>query len=119
MRVSSRRVMTAVVSVLGMAVLAWSANGADRAAPAAKQVEFFEAIKAGEIEVKLIPKDAKEANVLIENKAKQPLQIKLPDAFAGVPVLAQFGGAGFGGNMGGGNMGGGGTSGRSDRRSGN
>jgi len=101
MRVSNRRAMTAVVSVLSVAVLGFSAYAADKAAPAARQVEFFEAIKAGDIAVKLIPKDAKEANVIIENKGKQPLEIKLPEAFAGVPVLAQFGGMG-GMGMGGG-----------------
>jgi hypothetical protein len=36
----------------------------------AKQVEFFEAIRAGEIEVKFIPRDVREAQVLIENKGK-------------------------------------------------
>jgi len=105
MRVSSRRTMTAVGLVLSAAVIGFSANAAEKVAQPAKQVEFFEAIKAGDIAVKLIPKDAKEANVIIENKAKQPLEIKLPDAFAGVPVLAQFGGMG-GGGMGGGGMGG-------------
>jgi hypothetical protein len=74
----------------------------------AKQVEFFEAIRAGEIEVKLIPRDVREAQVLIENKGKQPLAIKLPEAFAGVPVLAQIGGPGIGGG-GGRQRGGGGT----------
>jgi len=106
MRVSSRRTMTAVGLVLSAAVIGFSANAAEKVAQPAKQVEFFEAIKAGDIAVKLIPKDAKEANVIIENKAKQPLEIKLPDAFAGVPVLAQFGGMG-GGGMGGMGMGGG------------
>jgi len=109
MRVSSRRTMTAVGLVLSAAVIGFSANAAEKVAQPAKQVEFFEAIKAGDIAVKLIPKDAKEANVIIENKAKQPLEIKLPDAFAGVPVLAQFGGMGGmgGGGMGGMGMGGG------------
>jgi hypothetical protein len=99
--------MTAILTVLSVVAIGFSANAADKAGPAAKRVELFEAIKAGDIAVKLIPKDAKEANVLIENKAKQPLEIKLPEAFAGVPVLAQIGGLG-GGGLGGGNIGGGG-----------
>jgi len=111
MRVSSRRTMTAVGLVLSAAVIGFSANAAEKVAQPAKQVEFFEAIKAGDIAVKLIPKDAKEANVIIENKAKQPLEIKLPDAFAGVPVLAQFGGMGGMGGGGMGGMGGGGMGG--------
>ncbi len=85
--------------LLGAPIGAWGADGA----PAeARQVEFFEAIEAGEIEVEFIPRNAERANVLIENQGEQPLVIQLPDAFAGVPVLAQFGGVGdFGGQQGG------------------
>ncbi len=107
MRVSFRLRMTTILAVWSVVAIGFSASAADKAGPAAKRVELFEAIKAGDIAVKLIPKDAKEANVLIENKAKQPLEIKLPEAFAGVPVLAQIGGLG-GGGFGGGNLGGGG-----------
>lgn len=85
--------------------------------PAGKSVEFFAAMKAGDIEVKLIQKDATAGTVIIRNKTKKPLSIKLPDGFAGVPVAAQFGGGGgmggggMGGGMGGGGMGGGGNQG--------
>ena len=72
----------------------------------ARQVEFFAAIEAGELEVTFIPADATVANVLIKNKTDRPLSIKLPETFAGVPVLAQFGGMGGMGGMGGGGMGG-------------
>jgi len=87
----------------------------------APSVEMFAAIESKEIEVKLIPKDSAESKVLIKNNTKQPLNVKLPEAFAGVPVLAQprpgaAGGAGrgapggtnqgFGGGMGGMGMGG-------------
>ena len=44
-----------------------------------------------------------------DNKSDQPLTLRLPKAFVGVPVLAQFGGGGIGGmggGMGGGGMGG-------------
>jgi hypothetical protein len=84
-------------------------------------LDLFEAIDAKQVEVKLIPKDATEARIFVTNKTKNPLSVRLPDAFAGVPVLAQRGGAGggrtsgssssanqsFGGGMGGGMMGGG------------
>jgi hypothetical protein len=74
-----------------------------------KQVEFFDGMKSGEIEVRFIPQDSRSANVLITNKTEQPLTIKLPAAFAGIPVLAQFEGGGGGMGMGGmGGMGGGG-----------
>ena len=65
--------------------------------PANETVEMFKAIESGRIEVKLIPKNSKQSRVRIFNKTDQPLNVKLPRAFAGVPVLAQFGGGGFGG----------------------
>ena len=80
--------------------------------PAAETVEFFAAMKAGDIEVKLIMKDSTEGTVAIKNNTKKPLSIKLPEVFATVPVAAQFGGGGMGGGgMGGGGMGGGGMGG--------
>lgn len=86
-------------------------------------VEFFQAMEDGTIAAKFIAKNASEARVIIENKTGQPVNIRLPEAFAGVPVLAQFGGGGggmggggggsqgMGGGMGGGGMGGGGMGG--------
>ncbi len=71
--------------------------------------EFFAAMEAGQIDVKFIPRDAKQANVLVKNLTDKPLHIKLPAAFAGVPIQAQGMGMGMGGGgMGGGGMGGGG-----------
>ena len=75
-------------------------------APTAQPVEMFDAINKGDIEVRLIAQNAKGGNVLIENKTKKPLTVKLPDAFAG--VLAQIGGGLGGGGLGGGGLGGGG-----------
>ena len=72
--------------------------------PEHQTVEMFEAIKAGKIGVKLIAKDSTDCRVMIENKTKKPLNVKLPAAFAGVPVLAQA--AGLGG-LGAGGLGGG------------
>ncbi|HEX3870468.1 MAG TPA: hypothetical protein VHV77_08535, partial [Pirellulales bacterium] len=91
--------------------------------PADSTVELFKAIDDGDLDVKLIPKDSTQAKVVITNKTKEPLNIKLPDAFAGVHILAQMGGMGgggmsggsqgqaMGGGMGGGGMGGGGMGG--------
>jgi hypothetical protein len=52
--------------------------------------ELFDAIDAGLIDAKLILRDETAGRVLITNKTKQPLTIRLPEAFAGVPALAQF-----------------------------
>ena len=57
--------------------------------PTDQTVEMFAAIEKGDIAVKLIPKDSTQCRVLIENKTDKPLNVKLPEAFAGVPVLAQ------------------------------
>lgn len=80
--------------------------------PSAEQVELFEAVDAGQVTVKLIPKDAMGGNVLIENKTDKPLTVKVPEAVVGVSIHSQFGGmgggmGGMGGGMGGGGMGGG------------
>jgi len=98
-----------LILAVAVALVCPLASAADRTAkapkPAPEAVEMFAAIEAGQIGVKLIPKDSTECRVLIENKTKKPLSVKLPDAFAGVPVLAQMGMGGMGG-MGGGGMGG-------------
>jgi hypothetical protein len=66
-------------------------------------VELFDAIKSGDIEVRVIAKDAAAGNVLIKNTTGKRLSIKLPEVFAAVPVAAQFGGGGmFAGPFGGG-----------------
>lgn len=54
-------------------------------------VELFPAIEAGQLEVKFIPKDDKQARVRIKNKSARPLTVRLPEAFAARPVLAQAG----------------------------
>lgn len=94
------------------------------AAQAAPPVNMFDAMASKDIEVRLIPKDDKESRVMIRNNTGKPLTVKLPDAFAGMPVLAQragglgggggaaggrggVGGQSVGGGMGGGMMGGG------------
>lgn len=56
-------------------------------------VELFDAIKAGDIAVKVIPKDEAAGKVVIENKTKRPLAIRLPEVFVAAPVAAQIFGA--------------------------
>lgn len=95
-------------SLLAMCMVCVGLSAAERAAPAdAETIEMFSAIDQGKIDVKIIPKDSKLSNVLVENKTDKPLTVRLPDAFAGVPVMAQLGG-GLGGGIGGGGLGGGG-----------
>ncbi len=108
-------VSMALLAVLYFAPLASNAaNPVKRVAGAAESnVELFRAMDRGDIDVQFIPKSSRSGNVLIKNNTNKPLSIKLPAAFAGIPVLAQFGGGGFGGGggLGGGGLGGGGLGG--------
>ena len=92
-----------------------SAKTAKKAAPTAidpaKAIDLFGAVDKGQLEMKFVAKSDHDARVIITNKTKQPMTIRLPEAFAGVPVVAQRmggGGGGFGGGQGGGGFGGGG-----------
>ena len=108
---------TFVLSIVGGPLLAAKPAGSSRdksgdVSDKPEQVELFKAIETGDIEVRLFAKDSKGGNVVITNKTKKPLQIKLPEAFGAAPVLAQFGGGGLGGGgLGGGGLGGGGLGG--------
>lgn len=100
---------SATAVILLAVTAAWSAEGRRPAKigefnPNDQTVEMFAAIEKGDIAVKLIQKDAAQGRVLIENKTKKPLNVKLPEAFAGVPVLAEraAGGGGGGHNRSGG-----------------
>ena len=52
-------------------------------------VDYVEGEKLGILEVKLIPKDASRATVVLKNHSQKPIRVQLPSAFAGVPVLGQ------------------------------
>ena len=91
----------------GLAIADTPIRRPDAFNPDDRTIDVFEGMEAGEIEVKFIPKDEKEAVLLVENKTDKPMNVKMPEAFAGVPVLAQIGGGLGGGGLGGG-LGGGG-----------
>jgi hypothetical protein len=57
-------------------------------------------MKNGEIAVKYIAHNSREGQLLVTNKSDQPFTVKLPDAFAAVPVLAQAVNAAAGNNGG-------------------
>ncbi|QDU57404.1 hypothetical protein [Aeoliella mucimassa] len=71
-------------------------------------VDLFEAREAGQIEVKFIAKSDHEGRILITNKLPHGVKVRMPEAFVGDPVVAQFGGGGGMGGGGGGFGGGGG-----------
>jgi hypothetical protein len=104
----------ALAIAIPVMALAATPSSTAKKEPPAKSVELFAGMESGEIEAVLIQKDSTEGTVMIKNKSDQPLTVKMPEAFAGVPILAQRGGRGGGvGGMGGGmgGMGGGGMQG--------
>ncbi len=90
------------------AARAAAARQAMAGSPAA---DVFDAAQRGDIDLRFIGKNDHEGRIIIKNNTGRELVVRIPDAFAGVP-LAQFGGGGggggFGGGGGGGGMGGGG-----------
>ena len=58
--------------------------------PAGAAVDIFSAIEAGQIEARLIAKDSSKGRLMIKNKTGKLMTVRLPEAFAGVPVLAQW-----------------------------
>ena len=93
-------------------VYAVDSNAERRSDPVGK-MSLFDGMKRGAIHAQFIPLGAHKANVLIRNLSDEPIDVWLPEAFAGVPILAQgFGagadGLGQGGGGGGQALGGGG-----------
>lgn len=85
-----------------------SATAITESTPDATALDLFSAMDDGQAEVKFIAKNDHEARILVTNKTNRPLNLRMPAAFAGVPVLAQFGGGGGARGGGGGGFGGGG-----------
>ena len=66
-------------------------KGAGKFNPDHETVDIFAAIEEGRLEAKLIPRDSKQCNLLIKNVSDKPVNVVMPDVFAAMPVLAQFG----------------------------
>jgi len=90
-RVCGQAAVVAILLSLPLFVSADRGNPQVKPRDAAKweSVEMFAAMEAGDIEVKLVAKSDAEAQIRIKNHTDRPLSVRLPDAFAGVPVLAQ------------------------------
>ena len=92
-----------IVFANGQAYAADSASATSASASPSGVPDLFEAEERQLVSLKYIPNDAKSAQIIVTNRTRRPLTLRLPAAFAGVPVLAQMGGMG---GMGGGNQGG-------------
>jgi len=65
-------------------------------------VDLFDAIDQGLVDVKFVARSSAKGRLVMTNNTKEPVSVLVPEAFAGVPVLRQFGGGGGGGQGGGG-----------------
>jgi len=93
-----------IVFVNSQAGAAESASASSASASASRVPDLFEAEERQLVSFRYIPNDAKSAQIIVTNRTRRPLTLRLPASFAGVPVLAQMGG--MGGMGGGGNQGG-------------
>ncbi len=111
--------LTLSLLILGAVTLLAQAKDFTAAATAADQankpeislpLDLFDAIDQGKVDAKFVARSAAKGRLVLTNKTDQPVNVQLPEAFAGVPVLRQFGGGGGGGlgGGGGGGFGGGG-----------
>jgi hypothetical protein len=73
-----------------------AAQAESNAAAGQQAVDLFQGMHDGTLDAKIVPLSDHAARIFITNKTDQPVSIKLPEAFAAVP-LAQFGGGGRGG----------------------
>lgn len=65
-------------------------------------LDLFAGIDDGKIEAIVVPRDSKRVTLQLKNNSELPVSIRLPEAFAAVPVQAQVAGGGlFGGGNGG------------------
>ena len=79
-------------NAIGLPIAINAANRTDSDSPVTKQdfVDFFEAKKRGDIDVMFIPRNSKSANVIVRNKTKNGLKVRLPEAFADATLPANI-----------------------------
>lgn len=97
-------------SYLSLPVQADDVTKADALQATAKEaapVDLFDAIDQGLVDAKFVARSAAKGRLVLTNKTKAAVNVLVPEAFAGVPTLSQFGGGGGGGGLGGGGGGGG------------
>jgi hypothetical protein len=90
------RAIFGILLLVPAIVLPASASGAE--APSVSKptdksaaAELFAAIDQGAVEAKVVVRDQYHARVILRNKTDAPLTLRLPDAFAARPILAQQG----------------------------
>ncbi|MGI8979616.1 MAG: hypothetical protein ACR2FY_10345 [Pirellulaceae bacterium] len=100
---SGRALACALGLVIGFGSLL-PATAKEGTSPSAEPavLDLFAGIEDGKIEAIVIPRDSKRVTLQLKNNSELPVTIRLPEAFAAVPVQAQVAGGGlFGGGNGG------------------
>jgi hypothetical protein len=82
--------VTAAVLACACPAIGDEVQGVGRFNPSDETVELFSGIQDGQLEARLIVKSSKQGRVFVTNKSDKPLNVAMPAALAGVPVLAQF-----------------------------
>ncbi len=92
-----------LVVSLGLIPPAMAKEASSNPAESAAVVDLFDGMEEGKIEATVIPRDSKKVTLQLKNNSDKPVTIRLPEAFAAVPVQAQIGAGGglFGGGNGG------------------
>jgi len=88
-RLSHTMAFSLAVATAGSLLYAAENSKTEAAKTSTVSIDLFAGMESGDLQVKLIPKNDREASLIIQNKTKQPLSVVLPDAFVGTPVLAQ------------------------------
>lgn len=70
--------------------LVGSSSAAEKSPVSVDAVPLFEAMEAGSIEVKVIPRDSTAVVVQLKNVSPKPLVIQVPPQMLAAPILAQF-----------------------------
>jgi len=82
-----RHVLAVVTTFSISFVLGSLAQGETK--PESPPQPLFEAIKAGDLEAGVVPRDSKKLTIQFKNKTDRPLTIEMPAALAAAPILAQ------------------------------
>jgi hypothetical protein len=82
--------LAAVIAVVSPLTSGGEEKSSLRAEEPSPATDLFAAIDAEDVKVTVIPRDDTRLTMQVENKSDRPLTIQLPEAFAAVPVLAQF-----------------------------
>jgi len=89
----SRRTVCRIASLGFLGASGMFAGGELLAAPPSSAVaeagDLFAALKAGDVEARVVARDQHHVRVFLKNPSKRPLSVKLPDVLAARPILAQ------------------------------